>query len=122
VANPTLINPVWQPGNSYPIRDDVRSFAMGFTGNYIFNNKKFSYPAAFTFNERQKKSAGSFTVGGGWLLFNLKSDTGLVPGALFPDSNSTFNFDKITLSCIYGMGGYAYTFVIRNWYFNLPLV
>jgi hypothetical protein len=121
VANPTLIEPDWQKGDPYPIRDDIRSFAMGFAGNYIFNNKKFSYPAAFTFNERQKKRAGSFTVGGGWLMFNLKSDTGLVPEALFTDSIAVFNFDKITLNSIYGMGGYAYTFVIRNWYFTLAL-
>jgi hypothetical protein len=121
VANPTLINPGWQAGDPYQIRDDVRSFAMGFTGNYIFNNKKFSYQSAFTFNERQKKSAGSFTAGGGWLLFNLKSDTGLVPGALFPDSIPSFNFNKITLNSFYGMGGYAHTFVVKNWYLTLAL-
>jgi len=121
VLNPTLINPGWQPGDPYPIRDDIKSFAMGFTGNYVFNNKKFSYQAAFTFNERQKKSAGSFTVGGGWLMFNLKSDTGLVPSALFPDSITPINFSKITLNTIYGMGGYAHTFIIRKWYFTLAL-
>lgn len=121
VANPTLINPGWVQGDPYPIRDDIKSFAMGFSGNYVFNNRKFSYRSAFTFNERQKKNAGSFTAGGGMLLFNLKSDTGLVPGELFPDSIVPINFDKVSLTSTYILGGYAYTFVIRNWYFTLSL-
>ena len=121
VANPTLINSGWKPGDPYPIRSDIKSFAMGFTGNYIFNNKRFSYRSAFVYNERQKKSAGSFTVGGGMLMFNLKSDTGLVPKEIFPDTVPAINFDKINLNSIYALGGYAHTFVIRNWYFSLAL-
>jgi hypothetical protein len=62
-----------------------------------------------------------FIAGGGWLLFNLKSDSGLVPKTLFPDSTVAFNFNKITLNSIYGMGGYAHTFVIKNWYVTLAL-
>jgi len=73
------------------------------------------------FNERQKKSAGSFTAGGGMLLFNLKSDTGLVPSEIIPDSIPEFNFDKIGLTTTYVLGGYAHTFIVRNWYFSLAL-
>ena len=121
VANPTILNPGWLPGDPYPIRGDIRSFSLGGTYNYIFNHDKFSYRAAFNFNERQKKSAGSFLVGGGVLLYNLLSDSGLIPNQLFPDSVEVINIDGVKINSIYALGGYAHTFVIRNWYFTLGL-
>jgi len=121
VANPTIIDPGWLPGDPYPIRGDVISTSLGGTFNYIFNHKKFSYRAAYNFNERQKKSAGSFTVGGGVLLYNLLADSGLIPSQLFPDSVEVINIDGVKINSLYGLGGYAHTFVIRNWYFNLSL-
>ena len=121
VANPTIIDPGWLPGDPYPIRSDIRSTSLGGTFNYIFKHNKFSYRAAFNFNERQKKSAGSFLAGGGVLIYNLLSDSGLVPKQLFPDSVEAINIDGVKINSLYGLGGYAHTFVIRNWYFTLSL-
>ena len=121
VANPTIINPGWLPGDAYPIRGDIRSSSLGGTFSYIFNHNKFSYRAAFNFNERQKKSAGSFLVGGGVLIYNLLSDSGLVPSQLFPDSVKAISIDGVKVNSLFALGGYAHTFVIRNWYFTLAL-
>ena len=122
IANPQTFDPGWQNGDPYPVRDDVNSLAFGVSGFYIFNHKKFSYRAAFNFNERQKKSAGSFIVGGGVLNYRLRSDTsGLVPDEIFPDSIQAINFDLVRLGSIFGMGGYTHTFIIHNWYFNIGL-
>lgn len=122
IANPLILDPGWQTGDPYPARGDVSSVAFGASGFYIFNNKKFSYRAAFNFNERQKKSAGSFIVGGGILNYRLKSDTsGLVPNEIFPDSVQAINFDLVRLGSIFGKGGYVHTFIVRNWYFNIGL-
>lgn len=121
VANPTLIDPGWQPGNPYPTRRDINSFAIGGTYTHIFNHNKFSYRAAFSFNERQKKMAGSFTLSGGILYYKLSSDTGLVPDEIFEDSVSVINFDEIKISSAFVLGGYIHTFIVRNWYFTLSL-
>lgn len=121
IANPTIIDPGWQQGDPYPIRGDITSTSLGGTFNYIFKHNKFSYRAAFNFNERQKKSAGSFLVGGGILIYSLLADSGLIPNQLFPDSAEVINIDGVRINSLYGTGGYAHTFVIRNWYFTLSL-
>lgn len=121
VANPTILDPGWLPGDPYPIRGDIRSSSLGGTFSYIFKHDKFSYRAAFNFNERQKKSAGSFLVGGGVLIYSLLSEDGLVPKELFPDSVDVINIDGVKINSLYALGGYAHTFVIRNWYFTLGL-
>ena len=121
IANPNIIDPDWMPGNPYPLRGDVVSLAFGVSGFYVFNHKKFSYRAAFNFNERQKKSKGSFTVGGGVINYRISSDSGLVPTEIFPDSVVAINFDLVKIGSTFAIGGYTYTFIIRNWYFNLGL-
>ena len=121
VSNPVIVDPGWQPGDPYPIRSDVNSAAFGFNLNYIFNNRKFSYKAAFNFNERQKKSSGTALAGGGFLTYVINSDTNLIPPAAFPDTVTPVKLDRIRLSTVYTMGGYAYMFIIRNWYFMLSL-
>lgn len=121
VSNPTLYNPGWQTGDPYPIREDISSTAIGATFNYVFNHRKFSYRALFNFNERQKKSAGSFTVGGGGLTYSLTSDSGLVPESIISQSETATNFNALRIRNFYAMGGYAHTFIIRNWYFALNL-
>jgi hypothetical protein len=121
VANPTLIDPSWLKGDPYPIRGDITSTSLGGSLNYVFKHNKFSYRAAFNFNERQKKSAGSFTVGGGVFIYGLNADSSLVPNELFPDSVLAIDIRGIRINSLYGLGGYAHTFVIRNWYFTLAL-
>lgn len=121
ISNPGLYIPDWVEGDPYPIRGDIVSNAIGGTFNYMFNHEKFSYRAVFNFNERQKKSAGSFTVGGGVLVYLLQSDTGLVPNEFLDLSEQTNNLKSVGIGSIYTLGGYAHTFVIHNWYLSLNL-
>lgn len=45
----------------------------------------------------------------------------MIPSQLYPDSVEVINIDGVKINSLYGLGGYAHTFVIRNWYFNLSL-
>lgn len=70
--------------NSYSIdkeyqRPDISSASIGISVNYIFNNSHFSYRAAFSDTERQKKSAGSLIAGGSIVSYRTKADSSLVP-------------------------------------------
>lgn len=77
------------------------------TGQVVFNNKKFSYKAAFNQNERQLKSAGSFLLGGGVYFTKISSDSSFV----HKTRNSLRNFQ-------FGVsGGYAYTWAINKRWF-----
>ena len=75
-------------------------------GIYVFNNKKYSYRAAFNQSEKQLKSAGSFLLGGGAYYTHIKSDSSFI----YNDKSSFRRFQ-------FGVSaGYAYTWVLgRYW-------
>ncbi len=86
---------------------DLKIQQYGAFGQYVFNNKKFSYKAAFNQNEKQLKSAGSFLLGGGVYFTKIDSDSSFV----HKDKNSLRNFQ-------FGVsGGYAYTWAINEKWF-----
>ncbi|WP_255680810.1 DUF4421 family protein [Flavobacterium pisciphilum] len=86
---------------------DINIQQYGAFGQYVFNNKKFSYKAAFNQNERQLKSAGSFLLGGGVYFTKIGSDSSFV----HKTKNSLRNFQ-------FGVsGGYAYTWAINEKWF-----
>ncbi len=83
---------------------DLSIVQVGLVTQYLLNNKKFSYRAAFDQNEKQLLSAGSFIVGLGVYYFNVKSDSSFT----YKNSNSIRSFQ-------WGInGGYAYNWVIKK--------
>ena len=87
---------------------DLNIQQYGAFGQYVFNNKKFSYKAAFNQNEKQLKSAGSFLIGGGVYFTKIGSDSSFV----HKSRNSLRNFQ-------FGVsGGYAYTWAINKRWFT----
>lgn len=67
-----------ESGNVLALYPDLKIRQYGAYGQYIFNNKKFSYRAAFNQNEKQLKSAGSFLIGGGVYFSKIESDSSFV--------------------------------------------
>lgn len=86
---------------------DLKIQKYGAFGQYVFNNKKYSYKAAFKQNEIQLKSAGSLLLGGGVYFTKIDADSSFV----HQSKNELRNFQ-------FGVsGGYAYTWVInRRWF------
>ena len=96
--------------------------SVGITGvnvYYIFNNRRFSYPAAFSQSTCQKVSAGSFMAGAGYSRSKLSLDNekyGALIAAAVPevriDSSMLFNtvrYNNYNLS-----GGYGYNWVFAK--------
>lgn len=86
-------------------REDVRSWVIGLNYFYNFNHRKLSIRSVFTGNRRQKKSAGSFILGGFVSIQDLESDSTLSAGEEGFNSglirNARFNLAGI-------QGGYTY--------------
>lgn len=96
---------------------------------YIFNHRKFSYPAAYSQSTVQRKSAGSWLLGIGYTQHNLKVDWDALGDVLDqkmgkkedgeswldPDLKfSEIKYFDLSVSC-----GYAYNWVFaKNWLFN----
>lgn len=90
----------------YEICPDLRIRQYGINGHYVFNNKRYSYKAAYNQSEKQLRSAGSFVVGGGIFYSNIESEGSFE----YEGKNNMENF-QIGLS-----GGYTYSWVLgKHW-------
>lgn len=99
-------------------RPDIINRDLGLTIQYIFNDKRFSYRAAFLQNEYQKKSAGSFIVGGEMLIWEMRGDSSLVPAAALQDGfYDGLPFTRTSQLNAAVNAGYAYTLVIARHFF-----
>jgi hypothetical protein len=103
---------------AYPHRADLKTRNYGLNAQYIFNNRRFSYRAAFVQNEYQKKSAGSFLLGGSLYYFRALADSALIAADMVHDGafwDRKFNRSNIISLSV--NGGYAYTLVIKKHFF-----
>ncbi len=134
-------------GNDYKLRDaylgknvytqplehkpfsGVRAGITGFNIYYIFNHKRFSYPAAFSQSTQQKVSCGSWMAGMGYTRNSLDVDhqrlQHLVDDCL---GNNTVPLDSglmirnVSYDDFNISGGYAYNWVFhKNWLFAASL-
>lgn len=126
ISNPKNLVLTWD-SIDFPQRDSMETLSAGVSGYYIFNNKKLSYKAAYVRNAVQKKSAGSFLLGG---YFNLDY-AGFTEGAsshFIPDYFPLSVQDSFPINAYvsrsYGISfGYTYTFVFwKHFFVNLSLI
>ena len=108
--------------------DGISVSIKGFNMYYIFNHKRFSYPAAFSQSTIQRRSSGSALCGIGYTKHSLSIDWdklySIVSDKLGEDVASRYMSEgpdtkKINYTDISLSGGYAYNWVFaHNW---LPL-
>lgn len=109
-----------------------KSSIKGFNLYYIFNHRKFSYPAAFSQSTVQRRSYGSPMVGIGYTKHKMSIDLSelnhLVTSVLKPGEEgktkeeTRLTFGNYHYSDISVSGGYAYNWVFaHNWLFASSL-
>lgn len=101
--------------------DGIEVAIKGFNVYYIFNHKKFSYPAAFSQSTIQKKSCGSPLVGIGYANHSLSLDYNKLHDIIADiaeknkvtiDTGLMFNHVKYVDYSL--SGGYAYNYVFAR--------
>ncbi len=101
--------------------DGFESSIKGFNLYYIFNHRRFSYPAAYSMSTMQKRSAGSAIAGIGYTRHSLRLDLDAFDELLqdrMGDSyypgiiDSTMTSYDVTYTDYSISGGYAYNWVI----------
>lgn len=90
----------------------IRSYMIGINGYYIFNHKRFSYPAAYAQSTVQKKSCGTWKVGMSFDLHELKFNYKELPQDI-PLSND-LKFKKNKYWNLSVSAGYAYNWVFKK--------
>ena len=126
LTNPNYFDPSFDPSKDYyPFRNDVRSSVYYATLNYGFNARKFSNIASVWQLERQKKSAGSITVGLTFSMADYASDSALFPRSstkYFPQEEAITDF-KFRM---YGLNaGYLHTFPFtksRKFFLSITMI
>lgn len=90
----------------------LSSKCVGFNAHYIFNNRKYSWPAAFGENAVQKKAAGTFMAGISYNGMDVNFDRSKLAPHIAAQIDTTLLFNKVNYTD-YGISfGYCY-----NWPF-----
>jgi len=109
--------------DDYPQLPEMDVITLGINAFYIFNNKKFSYRAAFISNQVQNKNAGSLTAGLFGTFDQVKTNNGFVPEDLSDSIQTEFDLKSFEAYTIGLSAGYMYTFVFRKgFYLSLAAV
>lgn len=98
----------------------VRSNTIGINAYYIFNHKRFSYPAAYAQSTVQKKSCGTWKAGFSFDLHELNFDYRKLPDNLPLSDDLKFKQNKYWNLSI--SAGYGYNWVFKkNCLLNISL-
>ena len=98
----------------------VRSNTIGINAYYIFNHKRFSYPAAYAQSTVQKKSCGTWKAGFSFDLHELNFDYRELPENLPLSDDLKFKQNKYWNLSI--SAGYGYNWVFKkNCLLNISL-
>ena len=81
---------------------------------YIFNNRKFSYPAAFSQSTNQRRNAGTFIAGFSISKHNLDFDYEELPEYIQEKMNPGMKVNKIKYTNANISFGYAYNWVFAR--------
>ena len=81
---------------------------------YIFNNRKFSYPAAFSQSTNQRRNAGTFIAGFSISKHNLDFDYQQLPAYIQDRMNPVMKVNKIKYTNANISFGYAYNWVFAR--------
>lgn len=107
----------WTQETQRPYRADLVQFNIGASALHIFNHRRFSYRASFNQDAWQRKSQGSFLLGGYLTYYDLRADSSLVPTALADQFDPDLLVRRGNLSDVGPMGGYAFTYVLKEHWF-----
>ena len=100
-----------------------QSKIKGLNAYWIFNYKRFSYPAAYSQSTNQRKSAGSLMAGFSYSQHNISFDYDKLPTEMRDQLHNALLFKKVKYSDYSLCLGYGYNWVFaKNWVYNLSLL
>lgn len=92
----------------------LQVYMKGLNLYYIFNNRRFSYPAAFSQSTNQRRNAGSLIMGFSVSEHNLTFDYKQLPIVIQQEMNEGMKIQKIKYTNTSLSVGYAYNWVFAR--------
>jgi hypothetical protein len=107
------------PDNSpFPQRPDIVSRNVSLTGNYVFNNQKFSFRSAYNFAERQLFSKGSLLLFSSLSSFKLEADSSIINDEQQVVLGEDVSFKNLNYTSFSIAPGYTYSIVFNGFFLN----
>lgn len=101
----------------------MRTKMLGLNTYWIFNNRRFSYPAAYSQSTNQKRSCGSLMAGFSYSHQNISFDYTQLPSEMFSQVQPALRFDNLKYDDYNVSFGYGYNWVFaKNCLFNLSFM
>lgn len=120
ISSYELVDLGWQQQTERPYRRDLVQYNLGTSALRILNGKRFSYRASFNQDAWQRRSQGSFLVGGYLTYYNFRADSTLVPMRLQDRFAAGSWMRRGDLTDVGPMAGYAFTYVLKeHWFLTL---
>lgn len=98
-------------------RPDIHSIATGLSYFSLVNANKMSFRSIFAGGAKQKKSVGSFALGGTASFHRIKADSSIIPGSQQAYFNEYAQITKMLEFNASIKTGYAQVFVIPHGFF-----
>ena len=117
LSNPTDIESGWNYNLPFPQRKDIDVYSVGLYTHFIWSDK-FSYKAAFSQTERQKKSAGSLIIMIADRFTRIKNDSTFIPLSQQANYNDINGLKNGIFNTVNVAPGYAYSFVYKFFIFT----
>jgi len=115
ISNPEVNTPGWVQGSPYPTRPDIKVVNFGISSQMIFS-RKFSLKAALFQSEKQKKSAGGFSLGTTLRFNKISSDSSLITPSMFSKYEDTKDLTAAGFLTFAIAPGYSYTYVYQDFF------
>lgn len=94
--------------------DGLKVNIRGINIYYIFNNRRFSYPAAFSQSTNQRRNAGSMIAGFSFSKHKLDFDYTRLPDLILETMNPEMKVERIKYTNVNLSFGYAYNWVFAH--------
>jgi hypothetical protein len=107
----------WEQPTAFPYRADLLQYNIGISSLRIMDPGRFSYRAAFNQDAWQKRSQGSWLLGGYLTTYVVHADSGLVPARITEQFTERSDLRNGVFTDLGVLGGYAYTLVVQQHWF-----
>jgi hypothetical protein len=105
-------------GEAYPQRPDIVTQNIGLTGNYVFNNQRFSFRAAYNFSEEQIFSKGSLLMFSSISSFKLDADSSIINKSQEATFGKDLGFTDLRYTSFSIAPGCTYSMVFKHFFLN----
>lgn len=107
------------PDNTpYPHRSDIQTRNLGVSVNYTFNFNKFSFRSAYSYVERQERSAGSFILFGTLSSFRASGDSAILGSRYNDEFGDGSRVREIKTTTLGLAPGYTYSLIYKGFFLN----